>query len=186
VALTRPLYLADVGKQEVRLLREGSRQLLPTRDRSGRRVFCGVGDCGVDYPAKVRVGALIYLSDVLAQDEPTQRDGAVVLMYLSPVQRHLMRDPDHQRENRRLFDACPVRASAIHVCLLPNFDDIQGQEGNGGGTGGGTVLDRSWTVYRVLQLMLMMMFSRETRMTVRVHASECCVKRSVRQTKPLR
>jgi hypothetical protein len=183
VAFTRPLYLADLDKHETRLLREGSRQLLPSRDRSGRRIFCCIGDCGEDFSARVRVKVLIYLAEILSQDEATQRDGAVVLMYLSPTQRTFMKDPEYQQENARIFQGCPLRASAVHVCLLPNYDEIQERQhlqqkqqqqiSNAWSFNmGGTFLDNSWTVYRILQLLLLMMFSKDTRKIVRIHISK--------------
>jgi hypothetical protein len=38
-ALMRPLYVSDLNHPELELLRAGHMQLLPTRDRSGRRVL---------------------------------------------------------------------------------------------------------------------------------------------------
>jgi hypothetical protein len=45
-ALMRPLYMTDLGKDELRLLRLGTLQILPTRDRAGRRVAMLIGSMG--------------------------------------------------------------------------------------------------------------------------------------------
>ena len=42
-ALTRPLLFSDLGEPELDLVRCGHLQLLPTRDRSGRRVWNAFG-----------------------------------------------------------------------------------------------------------------------------------------------
>jgi hypothetical protein len=47
-ALMRPLYMTDLGKDELRLLRLGTLQILPTRDRAGRRVAMMIGSMGGD------------------------------------------------------------------------------------------------------------------------------------------
>ena len=47
-ALTRPLYMTDLGKDELRLLRLGTLQIFPTRDRAGRRVAIMIGSMGGD------------------------------------------------------------------------------------------------------------------------------------------
>jgi hypothetical protein len=46
VALSRELKLSDLGKEELKFVKKGTVQLLPSRDRAGRRVVCFVGDWG--------------------------------------------------------------------------------------------------------------------------------------------
>jgi hypothetical protein len=57
VALQRPIQMSDLGKDAMELLRAGqSLQMLPFRDRSGRRVLTVVTDFGMhfDYDTRVR------------------------------------------------------------------------------------------------------------------------------------
>ncbi len=56
-ALQRPIKLSDLSKTELEILREGHTiQVLPFRDRSGRRILTVVGNFGLrhDYDARVR------------------------------------------------------------------------------------------------------------------------------------
>lgn len=57
-ALRRPIRLDDLGREEMDVVRAGHLQLLPFRDRSGRRVMVFVADGGVErfsMHARVRV-----------------------------------------------------------------------------------------------------------------------------------
>ena len=45
-ALQRPIYLSDLDKQEQDILKTGNFQLLPCRDRSGRRIAVRMGTIG--------------------------------------------------------------------------------------------------------------------------------------------
>jgi hypothetical protein len=54
-ALMRPIRISDLGKEEMELLRSGEYQLLPFRDRSGRRVISCLGDAGMKYSLYTRV-----------------------------------------------------------------------------------------------------------------------------------
>jgi hypothetical protein len=42
-ALMRPPLLEDLGREGIRMLRDGRIQALPSRDRSGRRILCSIG-----------------------------------------------------------------------------------------------------------------------------------------------
>jgi hypothetical protein len=59
-ALTRPFKLSDLSRDELSFLRGGDYQLLPYRDRSGRRILCIVTNNRDDISAKTRVSALLY------------------------------------------------------------------------------------------------------------------------------
>jgi hypothetical protein len=54
--LERPLQMADLGKDGMDLLRLGEYQCLPFRDRSGRRILAFVGNFGLQFSVKTRVG----------------------------------------------------------------------------------------------------------------------------------
>ncbi len=53
--LKRPIRITDFSWEEMQFLRRGYLQLLPYRDRSGRRIFTLVGGFGTDYPLTTRV-----------------------------------------------------------------------------------------------------------------------------------
>ena len=55
VALQRPLYLKDLDKDEQKLLREGRCQLMPSRDRFGRRIIVFFGALGNSQSHRNRV-----------------------------------------------------------------------------------------------------------------------------------
>ena len=57
-ALQRPIRLSDLGKEATDILRSGETiQMLPLRDRSGRRIFTVVKDFGLKYDYDTRVSA---------------------------------------------------------------------------------------------------------------------------------
>ncbi len=58
VALQRPIRMSDLGKEEMELLRSGEFQLLPFRDRSGRRIICCAGRVGLTFSLYARVSPL--------------------------------------------------------------------------------------------------------------------------------
>jgi hypothetical protein len=66
-ALMRPVCMSDLGKEEMEILRSGQYQLLPFRDRSGRRVIACVGEVGLTYSLHARVspGDFIFVSSIL-------------------------------------------------------------------------------------------------------------------------
>ena len=54
-ALRRPIQMSDFTREEMQVFRAGHYQLLPYRDRSGRRVFASVGGFGIRYNLVTRV-----------------------------------------------------------------------------------------------------------------------------------
>jgi len=47
--LKRPIRLSDLDESSLSLLKAGSFQLLPCRDRSGRRIVVRIGPLGLDF-----------------------------------------------------------------------------------------------------------------------------------------
>jgi len=132
-SLTRSLELTDLTKRELRYLRKGQMQLLPTRDRAGRRMFSfsGCDDWHFTIREKYRVN--IYLVDVLSDDVPSQKLGSVTLN--APRVRYNVGDNPFNFEGmtlragkqellggnhteaqffRKINEAVPIRFSAIH------------------------------------------------------------------------
>ena len=57
-ALERPLCLSDLDKEEMKLIKEGRLQLMPSRDRFGRRIVVFLGAYGMGYSHANRVRTL--------------------------------------------------------------------------------------------------------------------------------
>lgn len=64
-ALIRPPRMSDLGKAEMELLRSGGEQLLPSCDRSGRRILIFIGSHGKGYSVYSRVRCLFHWRDGL-------------------------------------------------------------------------------------------------------------------------
>jgi len=54
-ALQRPIRLSDFTEEEMQAFRTGNLQLLPFRDRSGRRIIVGVEGLAIQFASKTRV-----------------------------------------------------------------------------------------------------------------------------------
>jgi len=118
-ALLRQLFLSDLSKEEERFLKKGFNQILPSRDRFGRRLLTHFGSCGREYPFEVRAKVATYLCfGVLAEDLTTQRNGVVSMAFFSNVDNDLL-----VRESKgfqQFFEAVPLRWSGFHFCLAKN------------------------------------------------------------------
>ena len=71
----RPIRLSDLNtrKEEVTLHNSRNR-CLPLRDRSGRRVFVGVGSCDFDLDGFLRFKIIMYLHWVASEDVTTTKE----------------------------------------------------------------------------------------------------------------
>jgi hypothetical protein len=137
-ALTRPLALRDLTKREIRYLRKGQMQLLPSRDRVGRRIFAfsGCDDWHFNIREKYRIN--IYLVDVMSDDVTTQKLGAVSLnaprirsndspfgfegMTLRMGKQELLGGKCTEAQFfRKINEAVPVRFTAIHYFAPPTI-----------------------------------------------------------------
>ena len=118
-ALLRQLFLSDLSKEEERFLRKGFKQILPSRDRFGRRLMVHFGSYGHEYPFAVRSKVVTYLCfGVLAEDLTTQRNGVVSMGFFSLGDNDLL---VLEREGfRRFFEAVPLRWSGFHLCMHKN------------------------------------------------------------------
>lgn len=54
-ALQRPIRLKDFPEDEMQIIRAGNLQLLPFRDRSGRRIIAGVEGLAIQFDSAIRV-----------------------------------------------------------------------------------------------------------------------------------
>lgn len=60
VALTRPMYLSDMNAEDMKFMKVGAFQVLPGRDRSGRRIYGLFDDIPPETPIKSRVGSFYF------------------------------------------------------------------------------------------------------------------------------
>eukprot|EP00532_Pseudo-nitzschia_australis_P014559 CAMPEP_0168284280 /NCGR_PEP_ID=MMETSP0141_2-20121125/23419_1 /TAXON_ID=44445 /ORGANISM="Pseudo-nitzschia australis, Strain 10249 10 AB" /LENGTH=795 /DNA_ID=CAMNT_0008228267 /DNA_START=137 /DNA_END=2524 /DNA_ORIENTATION=+ len=117
----RQLYLSDLTMLEQKYCRDGNVQVLPSRDRIGRRVlvFIGRHDASTpeEYAAAFRL--LIYLIwTIPAQDVTTQVKGAVVLIFPTFEDSAVLAKHSAKKLNQ-ILHTIPLRYSAIHFCI-PN------------------------------------------------------------------
>mmetsp|Transcript_27321 Transcript_27321/g.48345 ORF Transcript_27321/g.48345 Transcript_27321/m.48345 type:complete len:524 (+) Transcript_27321:363-1934(+) len=115
-ALMRPIRMSDLGKEEMEILRSGQYQLLPFRDRSGRRVIACVGEVGLAFSLFPRMKFLIYLWWVAAEDVETQQRGVISIFWPSFEAAHKFPDKREATEAERVFGAIPTRMTALHQC----------------------------------------------------------------------
>lgn len=118
-ALLRQLYQSDLSKDEERFLKKGLKQILPSRDRFGRRMMAHFGSYSTEYTFETRSKVVTYLCfGVLAEDLTTQRNGVVSLGFFSYGNNDLL---VMEREGfLRFFEAVPLRWSGFHICIPNN------------------------------------------------------------------
>jgi len=118
-ALLRQLFLSDLSKEEERFLKKGFKQILPTRDRFGRRLLAHFGTYSNDYSFSVRSKVITYLCfGVLAEDLTTQRNGVVSLGFFSTDNADFF--SFEQKGFLKFFAAVPLRWSGLHMCIPNN------------------------------------------------------------------
>lgn len=118
-ALLRQLYLSDLSKEEERFLKKGLKQILPTRDRFGRRLMAHFGSYSNEYSFDVRSKVVTYLCfGVLAEDLTSQRHGVVSLGFFSYDNNDLL--VMERKGFLRFFEAVPLRWSGFHLCIPNN------------------------------------------------------------------
>jgi len=117
-ALRRPLQLGDLSKDEIRLFRQGRLQFLPFRDRSGRRIlsiFSNEETLEADKSTKCRI--IAYLGQAATEDVETQKQGIVLVMWLSSASLSVRNNGSSFRTmSSDPYKCTCVRFSAIHVC----------------------------------------------------------------------
>mmetsp|Transcript_24060 Transcript_24060/g.52722 ORF Transcript_24060/g.52722 Transcript_24060/m.52722 type:complete len:624 (+) Transcript_24060:66-1937(+) len=128
-ALERPLDVSrDFDPNEMTSLQKGHHQLLPFRDRAGRRVFVCLADIGFSLDTRVRLKIVFYLLSKAAADIDTQRNGAILV--IMPTSFASLPPSEDGSEHARvaqtnvigcfqLMNAMPTRVTAYHMCF-PN------------------------------------------------------------------
>jgi hypothetical protein len=125
-ALERPIKLSDFTNAELKVIRKGRVQILPFRDRSGRRIailFPGAKTLKEKDRTNVSVRTLqikifIYMSSVLGRDVDAQRRGVVFLVWFDAMLESSI-SPDViriQQGGIKSHKISMIRPSAIHIC----------------------------------------------------------------------
>lgn len=118
--LQRPITLLDLDDIEQMVLRQGHLQILPFRDRSGRRILTAVASLGINYDPNVWYKILLYFLWIAGDDIESQQKGIVVLLWPNPdISKSIkLRYPMHNGVNyaQMIVQAVPVRVTAIHFC----------------------------------------------------------------------
>jgi len=115
-ALMRPLYYSDLNQAETELLRAGHMQLLPTRDRSGRRVLNVFGAYRPEHTVFSKIKLALYIYGLASDDEETEKSGLVLIIAPTSEQQSVS-DPEEHLEVAKFAQSMPVRFAAIHICL---------------------------------------------------------------------
>eukprot|EP00531_Pseudo-nitzschia_arenysensis_P004538 CAMPEP_0116145480 /NCGR_PEP_ID=MMETSP0329-20121206/16616_1 /TAXON_ID=697910 /ORGANISM="Pseudo-nitzschia arenysensis, Strain B593" /LENGTH=503 /DNA_ID=CAMNT_0003641089 /DNA_START=98 /DNA_END=1605 /DNA_ORIENTATION=- len=130
-ALRRQVQMSDFSREEMQAFRVGHQQLLPYRDRSGRRIFALVGGLGVTVPLVTRVKILVYTILVASDDVETQQKGITTIIWPGTKT-----PKDDQVGNlkfdrilflKRVFEFLPVRTCSMHFSFpsTPFFQVIR-------------------------------------------------------------
>jgi len=132
VALTRQIGLQDFTKRELKWVKKGFIQLLPYRDRAGRRVMAIMGggvrsnsEQEVDFLARAKL--YFYIRDAATRDSvESQRIGAVLVLDSSVwegggsrAEQSPFFSPALYAVTQKTIASVPTRMVAIHYCF-PN------------------------------------------------------------------
>ena len=136
--LARPIRISDLNAAEIKILRRGWTQILPFRDRRGRRVVAQLTD-GSDMEDISVVKVWFYMFDCVSRDSvETQKQGVVSILdggrYMSytrnnPNANNFAFNPETRKLIRDMLKlgttlspliaahhAMPTRVVSIHVC----------------------------------------------------------------------
>jgi len=121
ISLLRQLFLSDLSKDELKMLKEGTLQILPSRDVLGRRILVFLGNVGSSYSIQiVNKVAIFLIFQILAEDVTTQRNGIVSLHLMCDEIQIRFKQNDIQQQARlfkNVLSSAPCRWSGLHVCF---------------------------------------------------------------------
>lgn len=136
-ALFRPIKLTDFKRQDLKVLQTGWLQVLPFRDRSGRKVFIWVDKMGFQYDPILRTKLTTYISLAGTRDIESQQKGIVCValpaVYSpSSSSSRSTNDAIENKGNQLLclkytnmaIEALPIKICAIHIGIMYNYRRI--------------------------------------------------------------
>lgn len=105
-----------VGDKDIQVaLRDGYLQLLPFRDRSGRKILVFVLDA-LEIEDQARIKIFMYMVFVAGEDEETQRNGIVILFWPGSKELRLPASR-HRGLVSKVISAMPTRFASFHFCF---------------------------------------------------------------------
>jgi len=115
-ALERPIRLSDFKKEELKYMRKGRIQMLPFRDRSGRRavvIFPRENNDKQETVSKVMLKLAMYFSWTVGNNVENQRKGVVVIVWYD---RSFFLPIRPVVNKYKLHEMLTVRCCALHCC----------------------------------------------------------------------
>lgn len=103
------------GKGDQIAFRTGLLQLLPFRDRSGRKILIMVLDA-LEIEGKTRLKIFLYMIFVAGQDAETQRNG-VVMLFWPGCKEFRLPTSSHMNLVSRSLRGMPTRFASFHFCF---------------------------------------------------------------------
>jgi len=112
-ALRRPVRLSDFTKEEMRYMRKGRYQVLPNRDRSGRRIMVMFPEHAEQQcPKMIKAKIVFYQNWAIGyKDVESQRKGHVLVVWYGNLER-----TSSQKLAYPFDDLKSTRLSSIHLC----------------------------------------------------------------------
>eukprot|EP00934_Nitzschia_sp_Nitz4_P004714 Nitzschia sp. Nitz4//scaffold148_size54725//36020//37576//NITZ4_006662-RA/size54725-processed-gene-0.24-mRNA-1//-1//CDS//3329536760//4704//frame0 len=117
--LTRNITYNDLDEDDISYLKEAEMQILPTRDRSGRAVYCGLNKVhGRNYKSPINVlRCLMYVMQTLGDNVESQKRGAVGILFHTGNLFAADVDILLAKEAPRVTRFVPIRISGMHICM---------------------------------------------------------------------
>jgi len=142
--LLRPMRMSDFDKNEYIILKTGNFQLLPFRDRSGRRIVT-ISDLSLSLDFEKTCKVLMYLMHVASENVESQKRGVIFIIISSKISFSVLPSPDNQRFAQKMNDSFPIRLVAMHFCIPETM------------------------YYRMLQSIVLLSHTSETRFRYKTH-----------------
>jgi hypothetical protein len=176
IALKRRAYLTDLDDStEGNIMRAGYSQVLPGRDRSGRRIYCHVGFTSTDeYNVQSRSRIAIYCLLSLLEDEETQKKGMVAIFWHQNIS--ILDDIFTRKQTNSRIHCIPMRVGAFHFCVIPKpsvalSNIVSGGANNSNATTIAKVAIMEKSV-KVLKTIFALAYSAKLRPRLRFHTGE--------------
>eukprot|EP00532_Pseudo-nitzschia_australis_P012990 CAMPEP_0168209418 /NCGR_PEP_ID=MMETSP0140_2-20121125/2607_1 /TAXON_ID=44445 /ORGANISM="Pseudo-nitzschia australis, Strain 10249 10 AB" /LENGTH=458 /DNA_ID=CAMNT_0008135913 /DNA_START=105 /DNA_END=1482 /DNA_ORIENTATION=+ len=115
--LLRPLRISDIGKTGMAMLKSGRYQLLPYRDRSGRRIFTVVQNFGTHHELRKTLRLLIYIMYVATESVESQRKGMILVLLSTSTFDTKLPGPKDRQIAIKFNKSSPIRHTATHLCF---------------------------------------------------------------------